>query len=89
MDLVQLIVATFYEYIGQEFRDQSTWRNIVEDDDVIDVPERGEYFRTFGLIENRSTWTLQLAHGSITIDRDQERVAECSRLREIAHVPDV
>ena len=89
MDLVQLIIATFYEHVGQQFRDQTTWRNVVEDRHVIDVPERGEYLRTFSLIEDGSIRTFQLAHCSITVNSDQQRIAQRSRLREIAHMSDV
>ena len=89
MNLIELIIAAFHQHVRQEFRDQTTWRNVVEDRHVIDIPQRGEYLRAFGLIEDRSIRTLQLAHCSITINRDEQRVAERSRLRQVTHVSDV
>ena len=89
MDLVQLIVASFYEHVRQQFRDQAPRRNVVEDDDVIHVPERREYLRALGLIEDRTVGTFQLTHASIAVYCDDQRVTKRSRLRQITHVPDV
>src|SRR6185369_13841238 len=89
VNVIEIVVAALYQYVWQQSCDQATWGDVVKDGHIVDVPQRREYLGSLRFVENRPIRSLQLAHRTVAINRDDQRVAECARLREIAHVSDV
>ena len=89
MNLIESVIAAFNEHVGQESRDQTAWRDVVEDRHVVNVPQRREYLGSLCFVENRTIRSFQLAHRAVAVYRHEERVAERARLSEITHVSDV
>ena len=53
------------------------------------MSERGEEFRALAFIHDGAARALERAHRTVAVYRDEQRVAETARLREVAHVADV
>src|ERR1044072_4126050 len=89
MNLIEIVVAALHQHIRQQLGDQAARRDIVKHDDVINNPQSSEYLSPLRLVEDGPVRSLQFAHSSVAIYRHDERITERTRLRQVAHVPDV
>src|SRR5690348_1427420 len=89
MNLIESVIAPLHQHVGQKSRDETAWRNVVEDGHVVDGTQRRQYLGAFRFVENRAIRSFQFTHRTIAVNRYHERVAECACLSQITHVSHV
>src|SRR5438105_4353651 len=85
-NLIEAPIAAFDEHIWQESSDHCLRRDIIKDRHIIHATERRYNFCPFLLIENWTRLALQFTHGTITVERHDQHVAEFARLLKVTHM---
>src|SRR6266540_237768 len=79
-DPVEVPIAALDQHVGQQRGDDFARRRPVEDRHVINAIERGHHFGALVLVEDRALLAFQLAHRTVAVERDYQRVSEPPRL---------
>src|SRR5687767_12277444 len=83
------VVAALDEHVGQKFGDEPARRLVVKDGHEVNNRERGQHLGALRLTHHGSARAFERAHRAVAVDRDEQRVSERARRREVAHVPDM
>lgn len=73
-DLVDSIIAAFYQYIGQQGRDQFKGSVFFEENNSIHHLECGKYQRPCILVIHRAFLSFKPFHGGICIESNNKEV---------------
>jgi alpha-beta hydrolase superfamily lysophospholipase len=85
-DLIARPIAALYENVREQSRDDLTRREIIENHHGIHGLQRRKDFRALALCDYRTALTFQLPHTSVTIQADDERVAQLAGKLQAANV---
>jgi hypothetical protein len=85
-DLIARPIATFYEDVGEQARDEFARRQVIENHDSVHTFERSKNFGTLAFGDDGAAHALQLPHTGITVQPDDESVSQFARQLQAADV---
>jgi hypothetical protein len=86
-DLIAGPIASLDQDIGKENRNNLARREFIKNYHGVNACESGENFRAFEFGENGAPGPLQFAHTRVTVDSDDKRVSEGTRMLQALNMP--
>ena len=80
-------ITSLDQHVRQQGGDDFSRRRLIKDCHVINATERRHHFGAFVLIQDWTLLAFQLAHRTVAVERDYQRVSELARRLKVFYMP--